>query len=321
MRCHWKMSHRTFAENRTAFQTAIVNEPADGIWSGWNSAVWRCMMKLVWLAHSCFTRNLMPSFFHSAAQHKTINKHGLCCGRVFACAQAIASSTLNVDEHVSTCCGAASFHYMAQSTVCISPYPSIGGGVRTLVCVLWNVKSNSPIARLRAEKETTEWPNAAGRANGTEKQALVPCSQPAHCDCAVVRASVYASSLFHTKIVHGICAVLYEGSSAAMWFFDINSVWKWPSMLVCVSEFSSRLNNERNKFNKHPREKKKNIREKNSTPHRLFASVGPSWFSTFFSHNTFGINLFLLHNYYLLLFFIRSGIGYYSTTSDLIYKK
>lgn len=136
------------------FQTPIVNEPADGIWNGWNCAVWSSMMKLVWLAHSCFIRNRMPSSFHSAAQHKTINKHGLSCGCVFACAAAIASSTLSVDEHVSTCCGAASFHYMAQSTVCISPYPSIGGGVRTLVCVLWNVKSNLPIARLRAENET-----------------------------------------------------------------------------------------------------------------------------------------------------------------------
>lgn len=54
-------------------------------------------------------------------------------------------------------------------------------------------------------------------------------------------------------------------------------------MLVCVSEFSSRLNNERNKFNK-PQKKKKSIREKNSTPHRLFASEFQVDFH--FSHTT-----------------------------------
>lgn len=105
----------------------------------------------------------------------------------------------------------------------------------SFVCVLWNVKSNLPIARLRAENET-----ATGTVRLRMKETIARVgNMHDDCDCAMCRFGVCV--YFTWEIVYAFCAVLYGVSSAAMWFLDINSVWKWPSMLVCVSEFSSRF--------------------------------------------------------------------------------
>lgn len=104
-------SNRSLWMNQSmAFETVEIVW-SDALWWNWYG----------WLIHIS-SEKLIPSFFHSRDASTQNNKQAwLLC--VCMC-KALRPFTMNVEEHVSTCCGAASFHYMGARQ-CISPYPSI----------------------------------------------------------------------------------------------------------------------------------------------------------------------------------------------------
>lgn len=191
-RCRLWMGHTM------AFET-IGTVLCDAKW--WNPYGW-----LIHISSVCSCR-LCSLAAQREHEKIIINKRDMC-----VCAWRSASRPMNVQEHVVSCCGDASFHYMVQSHVyfsisvnlanthkhrgshvydaavaaatgphycCCSETQTSVAFAHSFVCVLWNVKSNLPIARLRAENETT---TCTVRLRAKETIARVGNDD---CDCAM----------------------------------------------------------------------------------------------------------------------------------------
>lgn len=120
------ITHLLFGIYRVRFfplQTPIiVNGPHDGIWNDWNRiGVCVTLYDEIRMVGSFIFHQLSHSgffFIRAVRVQNHINKRGLraymyVCN-VYVCCVCVS------DEHVVSCCGVASFHYMAQSHVYFS---------------------------------------------------------------------------------------------------------------------------------------------------------------------------------------------------------